>query len=1498
MRFHLIPTAVLLLATCLPAWGQRPIDLDTESPYYPGRNYPKLTTPQWVGEEGVDAVVILAIDDMRDHRRYETVLRPILDRLKQIDGRAPVSIMTCRIDPATPLLQQWLKEGLSLEVHTVDHPCPILAGGDLAKSKSTYDRCVDQLFSVPNNVPVAFRTPCCDSLNTPSPRLFEEIFNKTSPGQHFLAIDSSVFNIPTANDPDLPRDLVLLPDGRERFRKYVPFESFVNTIEDYPYPYILGRLCWEFPCATPSDWQAQYVQKNANPQTTDDWKRQLDVTVTKRGVMTMVFHPYGWSSPQQFVELIDYATTKYGKRVKFLNFREAHERLTKNLSDGLALRGESGAANGIRLLDLNHDGFLDVAIDKTRKARVWDPSAQKWSDVPYPVHVRKAESLATGDAPAFFRDLDRDGRSELVVGDRVFKWSENRWSEFPFKLPAGTSLSTGGFLADIDEDGFDDLLFSDANRCALYLFTPDRGWVRKVFDNKRGDPAAKIDLPPIVRPDGSNNGLWVHSRTLWWQNEDTAKLPNLVDRRTFNDLLKDVAPTAKSPAASLACIKVTPGYRVELVAAEPLVQDPVAFSFGPDGRLWVVEMGDYPLGADAKGTPGGRVRYLESTKHDGTYDKSTLFLEGVPYPTSVLPWKKGVLVAAAPDIFYAEDTDGDGKADRRDVLFTGFKEGNQQHRLNHLSFGLDNWIYGANGDSGGNVKSLKTGQTVSISGRDFRFRPDTGEFEAIAGQSQFGRSRTDAGDWFGCNNSNPLWHFPLDEHYLKRNPHVPTSPGVLRVDVPQVPGASPVFAASRLTPRFNDYHTANHFTSACSAHVYRDDLLLPTTDHGQRTTDFQVFISEPVHNLVHREVVTPAGVTFTGRRAPTEQSSEFLASSDNWFRPTTVATGPDGAIYVADMYRETIEHPQWIPKEWQARLDLRNGHQLGRIYRVVPVGAKRRPVPDLARLDDAGLVAALDSPNGPQRDLAQWMLLWRSSPASIAPLARLARSSKNPLARLHALCTLDSLSAISNLKSELLTAALVDSDPAVRRHAVRLAEPRLADLAAVADALVKLADDADPHVRLQLAYALGQWDSPHAAELIARLAATASDDRVLLAALLSSLNGKNVRPVAAAITAAAERTPPEPALLAGLFGTAIGTGNPQAVGSALRAIVSKPNGQYAPWQFRTLANLLDSLDETGTPLAKLAESDPATAAAAKDTAAVVAAARTIATDGASPLDLRAATVALLGRDKASRDADLATFRQLLAPQSPRELQAAVIAAVGRRNDTGLARLLTEHWKGLTPDLRAAALDALLSRSARARILLDAVEARAVLPVEIDAARRQRLLQSPDKALRARAAALLADAVNPDRQKVLDAFAPTLTLTGDAKRGQVVFTNTCATCHRLGDLGKAVGPDLASVGDKSPQGLLTAVLDPNRAVEPRYVNYIATTTDDQVHTGLLAAESATSITLLGPDAQQTTLRRQELKDLRGSNTSLMPEGLEANLKPQDLADLMAFIRAAR
>lgn len=1399
MTRSLLMSHFLYLAVGVGAAPTPPEQINFSSQYGPNRNSPRLLTPQWVGEEGVDAVVILAIDDMRDHRKYELYLRPILDRLKKIDGRAPVSIMSCKIDPQTALLQDWLKEGVSIECHTADHPCPLLGAKvpnsanvfDLARAKGTYDKCVDQMFEIPHNRPVAFRVPCCDSMNTPSPRFFAEIFSKTTEKGKFLQIDSSIFTVPTANDPEAPRELVLNKDGSERFRRYVQFEGFVNVIEDYPYPYIINGTCWEFPCAVPSDWEAQNLQKPANPRTLEDWKAYLDLTVKKKGVMTTVFHPYAWSTPQQWVDLVDYADKTYGKRVKFLNFREALERLTTNVTGGKTLR-------------------------ETSKER---------ADVKLPAPL-------PGDAPG----------------------AQKVW------------------LVDVDEDGHDDLLFTVGEQSVLRLFDPAKGgWTREVKTEK--------PLPPIYRADGTHNGFFVHARALYWQNEDTAALPGLVYRASFNDVLKHVEPMAKSPAAGLASMRAAPGFKVELVAAEPAVMDPVGFSFGPDGKLWVVEMPDYPLGMDAKGTVGGRVRILEDRDGDGMYEKSTLFLDNLPYPTSVLAWRKGVLVAAAPDILYAEDTNNDQKADVRKVLFSGFSEGNQQHRINHLTYGLDGWVYGANGDSGGTIRStqLPTQAPVSISGRDFRFKPDTGEFEAIPGQSQFGRNRTDAGDWFGCNNSNPLYHFPLDDRYMKRNPHVPPSPGVMRVNTPRVPGAAPVFPISRTQPRFNDFHTLNHFTSACSSHIYRDTLI--SAPEGAQT----VLIAEPVHNLIHRQWLTPRGSTFISERPAHELTSEFLASTDNWSRQTTVATGPDGAVYFADMYRQVIEHPKWIPPEWQAKYNLRAGDDKGRIYRIAPVGVTLQKVPRFDTMSSERLVAALDTDNGVQRDLVQFEVLWRGDQGVVPLLTRQVLSSPHALGRLQALCT---LGAMGKADAPVIKAALGDRSAAVRRHAVRIGEALFAAHPELAMEAIRLAGDPDQQVRLQLACSLGEIELPQAAEALGALATDARSDSILIAAVISSLNQRNLSAVARGVTKSARQNTPPPELLSGLLKTATALKQNDAVATIVMALTTPSNGAYQPWQLQTLANLLDAVD-----LKSLKAGADSGAAIAK----TLEAARTIARDDSAAVEMRSAAMSLLGREASAQKQDMALLEGLLSPQSPQEIQGAVLATLTRRKEASIAPLLLRHLKGLSPKLREAVLDALLTRADWAGALLDAIEKKQLSATDLDPTRRQRLIQSGPGNTRKRAATIFAD-INADRQKVIDAYADAATLKGNAATGKLIFTKTCATCHKLGDTGYAVGPDLAAVGDKSAQGLLISILDPNRAVETRYLNYIASTDDDDTHTGLLSAETATSITLLGASNQSVTLLRRELKELRSSNMSLMPEGLESGLKQQDLADLIAFIRS--
>ncbi|MDG2220514.1 MAG: hypothetical protein P8L85_03990, partial [Rubripirellula sp.] len=297
-------------------------------------------------------------------------------------------------------------------------------------------------------------------------------------------------------------------------------------------------------------------------------------------------------------------------------------------------------------------------------------------------------------------------------------------------------------------------------------------------------------------------------------------------------------PKPTEPGNAIKSIHVPDGYEVQLVAAEPLVLDPVAIDWGPDGKLWVVEMADYPLGMDGKGQAGGRVRFLEDTDADGQYDKSTLFADGLSFPNGVLVWGRGVLVTAAPEILYLEDTTGDGKADLRRTLYAGFLEGNQQLRVNGLRWGLDNWVYCASGShhggygKGSKITSLQTGEKFAVGSRDFRVRPEIGMLDPQSGPSQYGRVRDDWGNWFGVQNSYPLWHYVLADHNIRRNPHYAPPNPKQQVITPSNP---PVYPASKLQKRFHSFNQSGRFTSACSPMIYRDDRLF-TRDTADRKT--------------------------------------------------------------------------------------------------------------------------------------------------------------------------------------------------------------------------------------------------------------------------------------------------------------------------------------------------------------------------------------------------------------------------------------------------------------------------------------------------------------------------------------------------------------------------------------------------------------------------------------------------------------------------------------
>lgn len=960
-----------------------------------------------------------------------------------------------------------------------------------------------------------------------------------------------------------------------------------------------------------------------------------------------------------------------------------------------------------------------------------------------------------------------------------------------------------------------------------------------------------------------------------------AALLGLIGAAAGYEPVTDVPPDFRMPAplpleASVASLTTRPGLRVELVAAEPLVMDPIHLDWGPDGRLWVVEMADYPLGLDGKGRPGGRVRFLEDRDGDGRYETSVLFLEGLNYPTGVKPWRDGVLVIACPEIFFAADRDGDGRADHREVLYRGFREGNQQHRVNGLEWSLDGWLQVANGDSGGTVESVKTGEKRELGGFDLAIHPDSGAMRLLTGRTQYGRVRDDYGHWFGCSNSRPIFHFLLDDELLRRNPHAIYPPGAPDIDA--AAESRRVFPLSRGGQRYNDPHAENRFTSACGLAIYRDRRLGPGFAGN-------AFICEPVHNLVSRRQLAPDGIGFRAVRCPDEAASEFLASTDHWFRPTEARTGPDGALWVVDMHRYVIEHPEWIPEPWQRVLDLRAGQDRGRIYRVVSDACPASMVPErLDRLETPELVARLASDNGWTRDTAHQLLVWRGVKPTDEAVLEASVDNPSPLALIHLL----GFFGPGRAPSPILFEALTGDHPTVQQAALRTFR---ADSAGpgIVEAVIDIARrPPDASTALAAALALGQIETPAAGEALARLLIAHAEDSRFASAAISS-----VVPHLEETARVLEEAPLERrlALLPNLLETAIGLDRPEAIARLL----ALPDGDE-PAAFAVFSRFLAVLDRRDLDLATLtAKGDPGLTRALQPVERLVARSRELAADASAEPSLRVAAVGLLGRLPGSRDADGERLLSLLGAGTPGGIQAA---AASRLIELGSLAKALDRWSSLGPAIRGHLIGGALSDRRDVAVLLTAIESGSLPATAVDAATRERLLSYPQSALRQQAKALFAGATHPDRAAVLSRYAATLDRPGDAARGRTHFAALCAACHRLEGTGRPLGADLSALADKSPPSLLTAILDPNRAVEDKYGLYQVDLKNGQSLAGMIAAEAGETVTLQLLDGTTRDLLRSEIAGLHATGRSAMPEGLEAALDVQGMADLIAFLRDAK
>jgi len=642
-----------------------------------------------------------------------------------------------------------------------------------------------------------------------------------------------------------------------------------------------------------------------------------------------------------------------------------------------------------------------------------------------------------------------------------------------------------------------------------------------------------------------------------------------------------------------------------------------------------------------------------------------------------------------------------------------------------------------------------------------------------------------------------------------------------------------------------------------------------------------IFCGDAQNNLVHRRSLVPDGVLFRSERL--DQGTEFLRSKDNWFRPVNFVNAPDGTLYVLDMAREVLEAVH-IPMDVVSHLDLTHGRDRGRIYRVIPNGYKRPAQPRLANFTTGELVACLESPHAWWRETAHRLLYEQQDKSAQGPLRRLVERSSQPQSVVHALWSLEGLKVLS--QRDVMT-GLTNASPGVRENALRLAESRLNQSKELRSRCLELVNDADPRVRFQLAFALGEVEDMRAVKALADIAKDDASDYFIRTAILSSSFNRAAALIAELLddghfvqSASANELFQELARVVGA------RRRKDEIPLVLAAAFSKTS--LALQQAITIG-LSEGLRNSGAHLGIWIASLDRPAAQRLRTL-MAKAILTIRDDKAEAEQIKSALQFL---ENASTESAAAPVIALLDRFPPAPIQIAAIQTLSRISESGVETTLLSRWKNVSPEARREILSSLLTRKERIDALLEAIESGRIATGGLEAASRAALLHHAEPSIRRRAIALWGAEKSGTRREAIQRYRQALDLKGNPDGGQQIFQRLCSTCHRLNNMGTELGPNLALASNRSRDELLTHILDPNLEVNPAYMQYSVETTEGETFTGLISSDQSASVTLKGLNFERTIPRRQ-IKKISGEGLSLMPEGLEQGLSFQEMADLLSFL----
>ncbi len=905
---------------------------------------------------------------------------------------------------------------------------------------------------------------------------------------------------------------------------------------------------------------------------------------------------------------------------------------------------------------------------------------------------------------------------------------------------------------------------------------------------------------------------------------------------------------------------VDPNLEISLVASEPDIISPVDMAWGPDGSLYVVEMTGYPVTKNK-----GKIKKLTDEDGDGHYSMKSVFVDNLNFPVSIMYYRGGLLVADAPDIYFFYDSDGDGVADKKEVFLTGFVPGNQQLRANSLHWGLDNWIYGANGRAGGTLRFGKDTTQVSIDSRDFRINPSNSEIQAISGLSQFGLAMDNWGNRFLSYNHRFARQVMLEEQHLTRNPAL-TPEAVF--DTSQNEHDRRVWTLLTSTMRFNR-DPIGYFTSLSGLTAYRGSLLGPEYNGS-------LFAGESVQAAVIRRHMQKDGAVF--RALDMEKDTEFLVSTDEWFHPVNFSNGPDGALYVVDFYRKFVEHPEWANDEKEDGIDWNLGETHGRIWRIASKGNELNPKrmkPDLNQADVATLVSQFEDDAGWRRDMAQQLLV-DGQKKEAAELLEKMLYSKKALARSHSYWTLDGLGLLTPMH---VAQALEDENNNVILQGIKLAEKYASLSSNLKEKLIALGNNENKDIRFRAILALGNEKDQSVQRGLVAIAQNYSDKWTQVA-ILSSVAQWPLHFAQGMLLGNTQSENCEGNLdFFGQIGSLLAYSNDKNVSSWVETIIDeRSKSDCESWAL--VAGYTNAMKQLNMPIPffnhKIFEY----------------AIQNVRQSSEHPIALLGVTLLQYAPSENSRQ----ELMEILINTSNISLKMAGIQMFSSLKNGNYTERLYGKINALGPTVRKELIASARNSEAASLSLLNAIDQQKVKVTEIPEELRYALLYHDNTGVREKAETLLAGSVNADRDALVKRYLTAIqNQTVNLDSGANIFTNNCATCHSINGKGGNLGPDLTTIGNRSDEVLLTSILDPSRMVSYELKLHVVTTDSGKVFSGTISAETTTSITIKQSNGQEHTILNENIKERTTLEQSIMPEGYERIIDENAMADLIAFLR---